>query len=75
MIVNYKTAGHHKWAREQLGKEVVWSIVKDQLMGADYKVRKLAAGTTWASVASEFTIKAVVLKVEACDKVNCSSFL
>ena len=29
------------------------------------KVRKLAAGTTWADVASEFTIKAVVLKVES----------
>jgi len=49
VIVNYKAAVHHKWAREQLGKEV----------------RKLAAGTTWADVASEFTIKAVVLKVES----------
>jgi len=49
VIVNYKAAGHHKWAREQLGKEV----------------GKLAAGTTWANVASEFTIKAGVLKVES----------
>jgi len=48
VIVNYKAAEHHKWAREQLGKEV----------------RKLAAGTTWANVASEFSIKAVVMKVE-----------
>jgi len=49
VIVNYKAAGHHKWAREQLGKEV----------------RKLAAGTTWANVASEFVIKAVVMKVDS----------
>jgi len=49
VIVNYKAAGHHKWAREQLGKEV----------------RKLAAGTTWANVASELIIKAVVMKVES----------
>ena len=37
------------------------------------KVRKLAAGTTWANVASELIIKAVVLKVESfagCGKVN-----
>ena len=37
------------------------------------KVRKLAAGTTWANVASEFIIKAVVLKVESfagCGKVK-----
>jgi len=56
VIVNYKAAGHHKWAREQLGQEV----------------RKLAAGTTWANVASELIIKAVVLKVESfagCGKV------
>merc|ERR1719347_734408 len=38
VIVNYKASGDHKWAREQLGKEV----------------GKLVAGTSRARVATEF---------------------
>ena len=66
VIVNYKAAGHHKWAREQLGKEVGWcSCIFLSTNDCALKVRKLAAGTTWADVAGEFIVKAVVMNVES----------
>ena len=28
VIVNYVAAEHYKWAKEKLGKEVIWAMVK-----------------------------------------------